>query len=1499
MKLGTSIRASSAVSLEVDNYAPYWTSKLSTPPPKPRELNIDERIPPKPRELNIDERIPPKPRELNIDERIPLYLHNLGIDQSPSTILTPFAPRGPIREPEFSPTDLCTIKGSMGTPSKSTQTSEGGSPHKRAFSRSSAVSEDSSVSAPFSLDSLVPPASVPEGTQVSPSAEAAARLSSRLVPCAQSDKDSHDASTLQQRDSSAAGIQKPLQRGDWFDSDPSSYKTARCGDRDSEALFRANHGVEQSPEEALLEIRRRFSQADNGSSAGSAAPPSSSPVPPRLLADDDLFMSQRKKAGRLQDFSFSSSSTAGEPRTHSSLLWTRSSSDSMLTSEKPRESSIGQERMTSSGQPPYLSSKAVVTAPAAETCLILQNSPVPAGAGASLVLPQPARRAEPEGCSAAPPDTTAPPQPPVIKPPPAVNPQEFPSTVADTADVPEEEEEQSTRGEPVESSPPPPVPEDPDQGLLSDGSSQSSLTVRVAKLLQRDSPASIISSTSSITDHQTRTREGKTSGQQGELPLLQLDQEDEKQIEEMLLLLHPTKSLGSTDSSSRAGSSVSGLGGQDQPQPTETVDANNRPTSQLQRLGSQPPPDPRSANLPRLDLEAKVREIAAREGVTLPRTSAQALTSITIATCRRSASPSPSTSPAPPHSPAQGSLHLTELSGTAEHPAAQRKAAPPLDEDDQTNLSSAGNQKRRDTEGGQFQPPPPSSLSLHTEDVTVKDDITRSIKPNEEFPVQDHLISVHGAEQTPVDPPVRTSHISHVRLTLVPKDHSVPAASLSRPSGPAPPRKDFVPLRHSSPAVSSPDEGLGLSSPPEWHDTREPVGTWPERTDTSTLFKTLVPQGRGVSAAPAPSASRQTSMSPVSVLLPYKPRGSEKLFYFPQAEAGVLSDTTMESSHPGSDDAVPPHFGSDVLGQQDPGLDRGVTIRHSEGIYSKRSTMPAGRRGVPVAAGTSSQSSRAAKPSSQVSFAKSPPLSRHGASVSKRDQGTSPVHFPSGDWPEPAQPGHSSGSPTGADRGQSRRQVDQLLSRICEQWSLEENRPTRDSEALLLERLQHLSHLVHSTRAADGSGPQTRTRPDPEQEFREEDDTRLRTEKRRDMGEAKRFLRVDARESEGRSSRKVDGRRPVLQQGDESRGSFTSSISQDSSHSRHLCPADRDESEAMSTVSGSMSTVDTARLIRAFGTHRVQNLKTSSRLSRLYSTISKQKDARQQDVVDSSSSTSTYIIPPAHRPGAKRGVRLVSRGVQAGDLEIVSNATRRHTRDVGTTFPSPSEARSSSSSSTDRDRRGPRSLQKLRKTKRNVSWFITADELRTEARKENQPEEEDELARSTAWFEPYRRTDPWREPLRLRQVHEHQNTPPPDPPSKTRSSGVVRVSLQEALATCRPDFIVRSRQRVQRLSLQVEERKLQAAFSRERDQVFLRPGGLTRLPRPAAVMARAVPRKEMIQRTKQIYENLPEVQRRREEQRRQTEYRSYRLNARLYNQRITNHVLGRRRAAWQ
>lgn len=54
--------------------------------------------------------------------------------------------------------------------------------------------------------------------------------------------------------------------------------------------------------------------------------------------------------------------------------------------------------------------------------------------------------------------------------------------------------------------------------------------------------------------------------------------------------------------------------------------------------------------------------------------------------------------------------------------------------------------------------------------------------------------------------------------------------------------------------------------------------------------------------------------------------------------------------------------------------------------------------------------------------------------------------------------------------------------------------------------------------------------------------------------------------------------------------------------------------------------------------------------------------------------------------------------------------------------------------------------------------------------------------------------------------------------------------VQEALATRRPEFICQSRQRLQRLALQVEERKLQEEFSRWREEPPSRPGGALEPP---------------------------------------------------------------------
>ncbi|XP_066863420.1 centrosome-associated protein ALMS1-like [Kogia breviceps] len=43
-----------------------------------------------------------------------------------------------------------------------------------------------------------------------------------------------------------------------------------------------------------------------------------------------------------------------------------------------------------------------------------------------------------------------------------------------------------------------------------------------------------------------------------------------------------------------------------------------------------------------------------------------------------------------------------------------------------------------------------------------------------------------------------------------------------------------------------------------------------------------------------------------------------------------------------------------------------------------------------------------------------------------------------------------------------------------------------------------------------------------------------------------------------------------------------------------------------------------------------------------------------------------------------------------------------------------------------------------------------------------------------------------------------------------------------------------------------------------------------------------------------IYEQLPEVQKKREEEKRRSEYKSYRLRAQLYKKKVTNQLLGRK-----
>lgn len=275
------------------------------------------------------------------------------------------------------------------------------------------------------------------------------------------------------------------------------------------------------------------------------------------------------------------------------------------------------------------------------------------------------------------------------------------------------------------------------------------------------------------------------------------------------------------------------------------------------------------------DLEAEIHKIAAREGVTLPR----AFTSITIASRRRSTSPSSPPSPARHISPAP-QLHLTMLSkGTHDHTPALQPPSTAVEEDKTTTEPAAGcelssslylgkqtltsqpepeEQKRQDALGVQVEEPalPPSALGRQ------QDNDTQYFMGNGELSVR--YSSISGPEQVTAsstsESAGRSGHVSHVHLTLSPKatNHGLATAvhsSLIDDVMEVPPEEIVL-----SSAASSLDAGFGLSSPQEWHDNRELIR---QRVDTTTLFKTTVPHRRMTSQSFTPN--HRAAVSPRSL----------------------------------------------------------------------------------------------------------------------------------------------------------------------------------------------------------------------------------------------------------------------------------------------------------------------------------------------------------------------------------------------------------------------------------------------------------------------------------------------------------------------------------------------------------------------------------------------------------------------------------------------------------
>ncbi|XP_076689583.1 centrosome-associated protein ALMS1 [Callospermophilus lateralis] len=373
--------------------------------------------------------------------------------------------------------------------------------------------------------------------------------------------------------------------------------------------------------------------------------------------------------------------------------------------------------------------------------------------------------------------------------------------------------------------------------------------------------------------------------------------------------------------------------------------------------------------------------------------------------------------------------------------------------------------------------------------------------------------------------------------------------------------------------------------------------------------------------------------------------------------------------------------------------------------------------------------------------------------------------------------------------------------------------------------------------------------------------------------------------------------------------------------------------------SSSISTIDTARLIQAFGHERVC---LSPRRVKLYSSITNQQrrylekrckhkkslntgypqmtseHTRRRHIQvanhmissDSVSCASSFLSLNSTLCN-EENVHMLNKGIQAGNLEIV-HGDGKHTRDVGVTFPTPSSSEARLEEDSDVTSWLEEKVEekipvtnylgdkKLKKNKKNscegVSWFVPVENVKSASKKEN-------LLKSCgpgiSWFEPITKTKPWREPLREQnwQGQRMEGWGSPADPGRDYGRGLlkpfVRATLQEALHFHRPDFISRSGERIKRLKLIVQERKLQNMFESERDVLFN-----TMQPQPRRVFMAAqnkpIGKKEMIQRSKRIYQQLPEVQKKKEEEKRKLEYKSYRLRAQLYKTKVTNRLLGRK-----
>ncbi|KAE8590309.1 hypothetical protein XENTR_v10018014 [Xenopus tropicalis] len=148
-------------------------------------------------------------------------------------------------------------------------------------------------------------------------------------------------------------------------------------------------------------------------------------------------------------------------------------------------------------------------------------------------------------------------------------------------------------------------------------------------------------------------------------------------------------------------------------------------------------------------------------------------------------------------------------------------------------------------------------------------------------------------------------------------------------------------------------------------------------------------------------------------------------------------------------------------------------------------------------------------------------------------------------------------------------------------------------------------------------------------------------------------------------------------------------------------------------------------------------------------------------------------------------------------------------------------------------------------------------------------------------------------------------------PKKNKENEAGEMSLREALEHHRPDFISNSQERVHKLELMARRRKLkqvQVPRKSHRSPLSKLPPKVTpcrrklfTVPLPLSdnlfkPTERVISEKEMQQRSKRIYNSLPEVKKKKEDEEKKMIILSNRLRAELFKKKLLNQVLQRNAA---